>query len=56
MTIQSAVAIAGGFTYRAYQDEVHVTRKVGDRLVEMDLPTNAPVRPGDTILVEERYF
>lgn len=56
MTVQSAVAIAGGFTYRAYQDSVHVTRRVGGRLVEVDLPTNAPVRPGDTILVEERYF
>tara|TARA_R110000824_G_scaffold155226_2_gene327602 strand:- start:21441 stop:22013 length:573 start_codon:yes stop_codon:yes gene_type:complete len=56
MTIQSAVAIAGGFSYRAYESSVHVTRKVGNRLVEIDLPANAPVRPGDTILVKERYF
>lgn len=56
MTVQSAVAIAGGFTYRASQDEVHITRRVDGRLVELDLPTNAPVRPGDTILVGERYF
>jgi polysaccharide export outer membrane protein len=56
MTVQSAVAIAGGFSYRANQDSVHVTRKQGDRLVELDLPTGAPVRPGDTILVKERYF
>ena len=52
----SAVAIAGGFSYRANQNTVHVTRKQGDRLVELDLPTGAPVRPGDTILVKERYF
>ena len=56
MTVQSAVAIAGGFTYRASQDEVHITRRVDGHLVELDLPTNAPVRPGDTILVGERYF
>jgi len=56
MTVQSAVAIAGGFSYRAYQDSVHVTRNVSGRLVEMDVPANAPVLPGDTILVEERYF
>ena len=56
MTVQSAVAIAGGFSYRARQDIVHVTRKVGDRLVEMDVEASAPVRPGDTILVQERYF
>ena len=56
MTVQSAVAIAGGFSYRADQDTVHVTRKRGDKLVEMDVDTGAPVRPGDTILVGERYF
>lgn len=56
MTVQSAVAIAGGFSYRASQTSVHVTRKVGNRMVELDIPTNAPVRPGDTILVGERYF
>jgi polysaccharide export outer membrane protein len=56
MTVQSAVAIAGGFSYRAQQDTVHVTRKVGDKLVEMDVDASAPVQPGDTILVQERYF
>ncbi|HMM13536.1 MAG TPA: polysaccharide biosynthesis/export family protein [Parvibaculum sp.] len=56
MTVQSAVAIAGGFSYRANQDTVHITRKRGDRLMEMDVDTGAPVRPGDTILVKERYF
>lgn len=56
MTVQSAVAIAGGFSYRANQDVVHITRKRGDRLVEMNVETSAPVRPGDTILVGERYF
>ncbi|HEX7791471.1 MAG TPA: polysaccharide biosynthesis/export family protein [Afipia sp.] len=56
MTVQSAVAIAGGFSYRADQDTVHITRKRGNRLVEMDIDTSAPVRPGDTILVGERYF
>ncbi len=56
MTVQSAVAIAGGFSYRADQDTVHITRKRGNKLVEMDIDTAAPVRPGDTILVGERYF
>jgi polysaccharide export outer membrane protein len=56
MTVQSAVAIAGGFSYRAEQDTVHITRKLGDKLVEMNVDAGAPVRPGDTILVKERYF
>lgn len=56
MTVQSAVAIAGGFSYRANQNTVHITRKRGNKLVEIDVETGAPVRPGDTILVGERYF
>lgn len=56
MTVQSAVAIAGGFTYRANASTVHITRKRGEKLVGIDVDTGAPVRPGDTILVGERYF
>lgn len=56
MTVQSAVAIAGGYSYRADQGAVRVTRKRGDRIIEMRIDANASVQPGDTILVEERYF
>lgn len=56
MTVQSAVAIAGGFTYRADASTVHITRKRGEKLIGINVDTAAPVRPGDTILVGERYF
>ncbi|ABS64607.1 polysaccharide export protein [Parvibaculum lavamentivorans DS-1] len=56
MTVQSAAAIAGGFTYRADADRVKITRNRGDRIVELGVDSNAPVMPGDTILVKERYF
>jgi polysaccharide export outer membrane protein len=56
MTVQSAVAIAGGFTYRADEDRVKITRNRGDRIVEIGVDSNEPVLPGDTILVRERYF
>lgn len=56
MTVQSAVAIAGGFTYRADEDRVRITRNRGDRIVEIGVDSNEPVLPGDTILVRERYF
>jgi len=56
MTVQSAVAVAGGFSYRANDSRVRITRKQGDSLVEMDADTSALIRPGDTILVKERYF
>ncbi len=56
MTVQSAVAIAGGFTYRADEDRIKITRNRGDRIVELGVDSTAPVMPGDTILVRERYF
>jgi len=56
MTVESAVAIAGGYSYRADQDIVRITRQQGDKVVEMNVPPTAAVRPGDTILVMERYF
>lgn len=56
MTVQSAVAIAGGFTYRADQDRVLITRNRGDRVLEIGVDSTEPVMPGDTILVKERYF
>lgn len=56
MTVQSAVAVAGGFTYRADVDRVLITRNRGDRIVELGVDSTEPVMPGDTILVKERYF
>jgi len=56
MTVQSAVAVAGGFSYRANSNRVRITRKQGESLIEMDANTSTLIRPGDTILVKERYF
>ncbi|MDZ4368976.1 MAG: polysaccharide biosynthesis/export family protein [Afipia sp.] len=56
MTVQSAVAIAGGYSYRANEDRVRITRNLGDRIVELGVDSKALVMPGDTILVRERYF
>jgi polysaccharide export outer membrane protein len=56
MTVESAIAIAGGFTPRGYKDIVIVTRKYQGVPARYKLPLNAPVRPGDTITVSERWF
>jgi polysaccharide export outer membrane protein len=56
MTVQTAVAIAGGFTPRAARDYAEVTRQVGDTLVGGVVPIVFPVRPGDTIVIKERWF
>lgn len=56
MTAQTAVAIAGGFTPRAYQGDVDLTRIVNGRPVTGSVPIIQPLRPGDTITVRERLF
>ncbi|MCW2284131.1 polysaccharide export outer membrane protein [Rhodoblastus acidophilus] len=56
MTVETAVAIAGGYTPRAARDYAELTRTQGDRTFTVNAPMNQPVRPGDTILVRERFF
>lgn len=56
MTVQTAVAIAGGFTPRAHRSRFEVTRRVNGQLMRADVPPTHPVFPGDTILVRERWF
>lgn len=51
-----AIATAGGFTYRADQDEVYITRNVGGESQEFAASTSVRVFPGDIIKVPERYF
>jgi len=56
MTIETAVAIAGGFTPRALHEQVELTRTVHGTTVRSKVPATTPVRPGDTISVSERWF
>ena len=56
MTVEQAVAAAGGFTPRAVESSVDVTRVVDGRPVTFAAPLSYPVRPGDTINVEERFL
>jgi polysaccharide export outer membrane protein len=56
MSIESAIAIAGGFTPRAQRSSVELTRNEGGGPVRVQVPLGTPLRPGDTILVGERWF
>ncbi|MEO8020210.1 MAG: polysaccharide biosynthesis/export family protein [Pseudomonadota bacterium] len=56
MTVLTAVAIAGGFTFRASQDEVSVTRKHNGSASEARARRDARVLPGDVVYVFERHF
>jgi polysaccharide export outer membrane protein len=56
MTVENAIAIAGGFTPRGYKWDVTVTRKLDGVPVRLTLPLGDPLCPGDTITVTERWF
>ena len=56
MTVENAIAIAGGFTPRAAKDKVTISRKVQGAPSRFVLPLRHPLRPGDTIEVSERWF
>jgi protein involved in polysaccharide export with SLBB domain len=56
MTYLNAVAIAGGFTYRARKGTVYVVRGDDAERDEIKLDINDKVQPGDIIRIAERLF
>jgi polysaccharide export outer membrane protein len=56
MTVESAVAIAGGFSPRARRDSVTVTHTDASGTARFVVPAGSPISPGDTVLVSERWF
>jgi polysaccharide export outer membrane protein len=56
MTALEAVALAGGFTYRAKTEAVLIKRTTGTTAQETLMPIETAVMPGDVIKIRERYF
>ena len=56
MSVESAVAIAGGFSPRAKRDSVTLTHTDGSGSMRVVVPLGTPIGPGDTVLVGERWF
>jgi len=56
MTVETAVAIAGGYTPRAFKRKIEISRPVGGLTEKRVVSPNYPVRPGDTVQVAERWF
>lgn len=56
MTVVTAVAVAGGFTYRAVNDYASVVRTLDGTAVEGKATRQSFVQPGDVITVFERRF
>lgn len=56
MTVLSVAAVAGGFTYRAVQDQAAVMRLVNGTPVEGRASPLTVLRPGDVVTIYERLF
>lgn len=56
MTVVNAVALAGGYTYRAKKEDYLLRRKDEDDSQALLAKDLTPVLPGDVITVRERYF
>jgi len=56
MTVESAVAIAGGFSPRARRDRVTLTHTDASGPARFVVSSGASLSPGDTVLVGERWF
>ena len=56
MSVQNAVAIAGGYTARADEGAVLITRKNIKGTATYKVPVTTQVYPGDVIYIRERWF
>jgi polysaccharide biosynthesis/export protein len=56
LTVEGAVAIAGGYSERANERKVHITRRIRGGIEKFEVAGDAEIRPGDTIHVKERWF
>jgi polysaccharide export outer membrane protein len=56
MSVESAVAIAGGFSPRARRDRVTLTHTDSSGSMRFVVPLGTSLSPGDTVLVGERWF
>lgn len=56
LTMEKAVSMAGGYTFRARQDNAMVTRKQGGRTVRGRVQSDTALMPDDNIVVPEAWF
>lgn len=57
MTVLNAVAIGGGYTYRARENAFILRRPAGNGSIDHLLASaDTPILPGDIVTVRERYF
>ncbi len=56
MTVQNAIAIAGGYSARANHGSVMLTRKDATGTKTIKVPVTTQLYPGDIIFIRERWF
>jgi polysaccharide export outer membrane protein len=56
MTVLNAVALAGGYTYRASESSIYIRRKGTDKEQSARADQSTKVLPGDIIRIPERFF
>jgi len=56
MTVINAIALAGGYTYRAKVNEVKIKRSLGTKSKQLPANHETIVLPGDVIEVPERFW
>jgi len=56
LTLQKAVALAGGFTERASREKIFVVHDNAASEKQEKLKLGSPVQPGDVVTIEESFF
>jgi len=56
MTVVNAIALGGGYTYRARENNIYITRAKDAEREKQKASHDTVVLPGDIIEVPERYF
>lgn len=56
LTVLEAVAMAGGFTYRARESRMTLLRRDGGATQELEAGPATRLLPGDTVQVHQRFF
>jgi polysaccharide export outer membrane protein len=56
MTIQQAIALAGGLSERGSDRGIVVRRLVKGKRIDVDVKIDDKVQAGDTIVIRQRFF
>ena len=56
LSLHGAVALAGGYTYRAKESDVYIRRMGSDAETSMSVNGQIKIYPGDVVRIPERFF